>query len=228
MQQVIARGGFDALFAEVENLPDDAPARFKLAAFGTAASLVAQHDPQRALAFADKHAAGPFAKGLLNRVAKRWVMVDPPAALQALIERPAGAERDWALREAYLRWLRRDRAAATAWMPDTAATDPRLLPLLGSHARALANNDPQNRREAMSHAVAWAETIADGATRRDALLELGVMWHHQDPGAAGPWIQRHGLTAAVARESDRRQRLFGALAPPEARNSEKGPPAELE
>jgi hypothetical protein len=49
----------DALFAQVEALPDDAPGRFKVAAFRTAASLVAKIEPAKATAFAERHAGGP-------------------------------------------------------------------------------------------------------------------------------------------------------------------------
>jgi hypothetical protein len=209
MQQIVARGGFDDLLARVEALPDEAPGRFKLAAFRTATGLVADHDPALALAFADRHANGPYDKGLLRRVAVRWVQSDGPAAMKELLDRPAAVERDWALREAYRRWLRRDRPAALAWMPDAAARDPSFDPLCEVYAVALARTDPQQRERSIARAVRWSEDIANADTRRETQVELGVLWLHFEPEAARPWLDARGLEAEVRSETARRRQLLG-------------------
>src|SRR5262245_48809111 len=144
MMWVMARGGVDDLLARVEALPDDAPGRFKLAAFRTATGLAAYLDPELALAFVDRHAGGPYDKGLLKRLAVRQLPRDGPGTMQMLLDRPAGTERDWALRETYRRWLVTDREAALSWMPEAAASDPRFLPLCDIYAVALAQIDPEH------------------------------------------------------------------------------------
>jgi hypothetical protein len=225
MQQVVARGGFDALLARVEALPDDAPRGFKLAAYRTATGLVADHDPRLALAFVDRHRSGPYHKGLLRRVAVRWVRHDAPRAMKELLDRPAGTERDWALREAYRRWLRADRDAALAWMPDAAARDRRFVPLCDVYALALAQSDPQRRGRSMARAARFAEAIADEEKRRETSVKLGVVWLHHEPDAAVAWLEAQGLEAEVRAETARRRRLFGQESGEVGKRSRRAAPA---
>ena len=212
MQWIVARGDFEALLAQVEGLPDDAPRGFKLAAFRTATGLVADHDPERALAFANRHAGGPFDRGLLRRVAVRWVQRDGPGAMQRLLDRPPGAERDWALREAYRRWLRRDREAARTWMPDGAASNPRFLPILDVYAMAVAYADRDHPEQALARAIAWAENIADTEKRKQTLVRLGALWLRREPDAARVWLAERGFEADAQAEVNRHRWLVGNTA----------------
>lgn len=208
MQSVVAREGFDGLFARVEALPDDAPNRFKRAAMATATGLVAGYDPARALAFADRHAERPHGQGLLRRVAIRWIARDGPAAMQNLLDRPASPERDWALREAYRSWLRRDHPAALAWMPEEAVLDARYTPLVDVYAVAIANSDPESRREAIRRAIRWAERTPDSGKRRETFVQLGVIWLHYEPDAASAWLVQNGIEAETRAEAERYRRLM--------------------
>jgi hypothetical protein len=207
MKWVVAREGFEGLFAHVEALPDDAPKAFKETAIGTATALVANFTPTVALSFAERHSADPNGVGLLRRVAVRWVEQDAPAAMQYLLDRPASPARDWAFQEAYRRWLRLDRAAALAWVSESAASDQRFAPIADVHAVALANADPEHRGDAIRRAIGWAEQIADPGERHEALVKLGVMWLHYEPDAATEWLARNGLEAEVRAEVARYQRI---------------------
>jgi len=209
MQSLIGQQGFDALFERVEALPSAAPDRFKLAAFRTAAALVAEHDPGRALAFAKRHTGGPYERGLLRRVAVRWVWSDPLAAMDALLNLEPSGQREWALEEAYRTWVRWDRPSAMAWMGASPPSDPRLRPLLDIHAKALANDDPDDPGTSIARAIAWCEAIEDAEKRREALLEVGVTFLNFDPPAARPWLDGHGIRAEVGSELRRRRRLMG-------------------
>lgn len=207
MQQVVAHEGFEALLARVDALPDDGPGGFKSAAIGTATGLVADQDPERALAFADRYAEGPYGQGLLQRVMVRWITRDGAAALQNLLDRPASKERDTALRRTYIRWLRRDRAAAMAWMPEAAAVDPRFTTLVDVYAVALAKNDPENPGEAIRRAIRWAEPTPDAEKRHAAMVQLGVLWLYYEPDAASAWLTETGLDAEVRAEAARYERI---------------------
>jgi hypothetical protein len=196
MQAVVAREGFDGLLARVDALPDDpAPGGFKKAAISTATVLVADHDPARAAAFADRYVGGPYEKGLLSLVAIRWVVRDGRTAVENLFDRPASEERNAALREAYLTWLRREHASALAWVPESEAKDPRFAALVDLYAVALANNDPEHRSDAIRSGIRWAEGIPDAAMRHETLLRLGVMWLYFEPDTATPWLVQNGLEA---------------------------------
>ncbi|HXK22776.1 MAG TPA: hypothetical protein VMS55_08900 [Myxococcota bacterium] len=207
MQRLLAREGYDGLFARVQTLPDDGPNGFKTAAIGTATALVATFDPTRAMAFADQQASTPNGGILLRRVAIRWVAQDGPAAMQNLVDRPASPDRDFALRETYRRWLRAERAAALGWMPESAPTDARYTPLLDLYAVALARSDPQHRGDAIRRAIRWAERTADADKRRDTFVQLGVMWLYEEPDAASAWLAQNGLEEAVRQEAARYEKI---------------------
>ena len=207
MQAQVAREGFDAMLRRVESLPDNAPGQFKLAAIRTATGLVADHEPARALAFADRLAGGPFDKGLLRRIGVRGVRRDAPGTLQMLLDRPAGVERDWAIKAALRTWLRLDREAAMAWMPEAAAADPRFAPLVDIHGVALANEDAARRQESIRRAIRWVERSPDEGVKEAALTKIGAFWLHHEPAAAGEWLAARGLSDAARAELERRQRL---------------------
>jgi hypothetical protein len=209
MEWVVTRGGTEALLARVESLPDDAPGRFKLAAFRTAAGLAAHRDPELALAFIDRHAEGPYSRNLLKRFAVRRVKDDGPGTMQMLLDRPAGRERQRALRETYRRWLGFDRQAALAWMPETAAADPRFIPLCDIYAVALAQSDREHRGQSMARAAQWSEGIADSATQHKTRVELGVIWLSYEPEAASAWLEERGIEAEVRRVSALRRQFYG-------------------
>ena len=100
-----------------------------------------------------EQAEGPYGSGLLQRIANHWVVHDGPAAMQDLLDRPVSKDRDAALREAYITWLRRNHAAAMAWMPESAPLDVRFTPLVDIYAVAIANNDPEHRSDAIRRAI---------------------------------------------------------------------------
>lgn len=204
MQSVAAREGLDNLLARVEALPDDAPGRFKLAAFRTAVGIAANLDPARALDFVERHAGGPYDRSLLQRLAVRQVRRDGPGTMQMLLEWPSGTERDWALREAYLRWLRADREEALSWVPEGVAGDPRFVPLCDLYAVALARSDPQHPEQSIARAVRWSQDIPDAKKQRETWIKLGGIWLSLEPEAARSWLAERGLEDEVAQ----RRRFF--------------------
>ena len=209
MQWVIGRKGFEALFERVEALPSAAPERFKVAAFRTAAALAADHDPELALEFAKRHTGGAHERGLLRRVAVRWVRLDGPAAMAALLDLPEGEERERALREGYRTWLRWSRPEAKAWMGASPPEDPRFLPLLDLHAKALTNDDRHDPRGSIERAIVWSEAITDPDRRHQALVTVGVAFLNHAPGQARPWLKGHGIGAEVGAELRRLRLLMG-------------------
>jgi hypothetical protein len=222
MQRVIAQDGFDGLFARVEALPDEPPS-FKRSAIATATGLVADHDPARAIVFADRYAGTPNGRGLLRRVAVRWVRQDGQAAMQYLLDRPASTDRDWALRQTYITWLRRSRQAALDWMPESAAADPRFTPIVDIYAVAIAKGDPEHPGDAVQRAIRWVEPTPDPAKRRESLVLLGVIWLYYEPEAASVWLAANGLEADVRAETSRRDQMSRAASPAQRKRA-AGPP----
>ncbi len=201
MKSVVNRHGFDELFAQVDAIESNArpgsPRDFKLSALRTAIGLCAYHEPDKALVYARRYAGGPFDNGLLRRLAVYWAVNDGARAMEALLALPREPERDKALRDGYLKWLRSDRPAAIAWVPAEAAHDPRYAPLLDHYAVALAYTNEESPAESVREALVWAERIEDPKRRRDTQVHLGALWMAHEPELAKAWIDERGLAQEV-------------------------------
>ena len=196
MLWVMAREGTDEMIARVEQVPDNSGPDFKWNAMLNAAGLLAIRDPDVAFDFASRHAENPMGSGMLRRVGITWSRIDPDAAMSALLALPPSEERDWGLDQTYLTWLRRDRRAALAWLPESAAGDPRYAPLAKHYAvfRAQTGSD---RGASIREAIEWAERVGEEEERHKALIRLGVLWLSYEPDAAADWIAERGIEREV-------------------------------
>lgn len=209
IQRSMLRDGVEAALAEVEKLPATPEgAEFRASALRSAAGLIARSDPVRAVAFVEAHRGEPDAGLLLRRVAVNWVTQDGRAAMNWLVSQAADAQRNRVMREAYRRWIVRNRGAAIAWFSEREDTRG-LETLYDLYATALARVDP-------AKSIAWAESISDPALRREAMIDVAAIWGHADPEAARPWIDANGLAADLAQRSPRRNAQRDAAPAPAA------------
>lgn len=208
MKVIIQEHGFDALFEQVDAIeskfepgsPDD----FKLSAVRTAVGLCAYYDPDRALSLARRYADGPYDNGLLRRIAIYWVLKDPVGAMNAFIDLPASAQRDKALRDGYIKWLRTAGRAALDWVPQEAANDVRYAPLVDLYAIALSKQKADDPLVPIRKSASWIDTIQNPNVRRDTSILLGVLWLYHEPESAKAWIDARGIAKDVELERVRR------------------------
>lgn len=208
MKVIVQESGFDELFEQVDAIstkfapgsPDD----FKLSALRTAVGLCAYYDPDRALAFARRYADGPYDNGLLRRVAIYWAVKDGARAMDAFVELPTGPQRDKALRDGYMKWLRTAGPAALAWVPKEAAYDERYAPLVELYVIAFAKRKSVDPLVAIEESVSFIDTIKDAHRRRNLSILLGVHWLNHDPESARAWIDARGIAKDVEIERTRR------------------------
>lgn len=185
----IQRNGPGVLVSWAEALPDE-PRRFKLAAFRQVASELAQRtDPAAAVAWCEAHCDGPFGSNVRKLVAMRWAARDGPAAFEWLATAPAGAERDRAVQDAFLAWLRTDREAALGWVEASSSEgiEPWLRPALDLYAVSISDERP-------IEALSWAAQINDDTRRETAFIAIARRWREQDPSAAEAWVEQSPLS----------------------------------
>ena len=190
------RVGAEQMLREVAELPEEF-ADFEVKLLRTAVGLAARSQPRAAIAVVEAHGDEPLRDSLMRRVATNWVTQEPAAAMAWLRAQPASEVRGRVIREAYRTWVVRDRSAATAWMAEQRQLGD-LGTILDIYATALARSDPRA-------AVAWASDIEDPQRRREALVDIGIVWHHEDPEAAGIWLREAGLEQDVERYRQRRR-----------------------
>jgi len=181
----VLRDGLERTFTWVEALPEDRPEdalRFKLQLFRRVASESASVAPEKAAAWAARHAEGPNGDGLLARVGTVWA--ERPgqgeAALRWLSTLPAGRQRDDGVRDTYQAWAAREHDAATAWIaaePHAAWLEPAML----QHVTRIA-------RERPGDALDWARRIESDSLREDAFVAAGNVWLVKEPDAARAWL----------------------------------------
>jgi len=197
MKTVVQNHGFDELFERIDMIESDfapgSPRDFKLSALRTAVGLCAYHDPHKALAHARRYAGGPYDNGLLRRVAIYWAVNDGPGAMQALLELPSEPQRDKALRDGYMKWVRSHGKAALGWMPAEAAIDERYAPLIDLYTMALAQSRATNPVDPIRQALVWVDRIPDSRRQRDASVLIGGLWLRHEPDAAEAWIEARGI-----------------------------------
>ena len=197
VQKVLIEG-IDATLAYVESIPDDARLRFKLQAFRRVASVLGFEDPERAVAWARKHATKDYGDGILRKVAIARVLVEGGPGITWLGDVEPSGQRDEAVTEAYRRWMMKDRETALAWLPGTtpnAALDPAWAIWVGATGR----RDPEA-------AVAGLERIQGQAQREAVGMRLGRIWMQRDREAALRWVEQGDLP------EEHKQRLRDAAA----------------
>jgi hypothetical protein len=147
--------------------------------------------------------------GFPRRIATRWVIRDPEAAMAWLAQLPAGADRSDGVTEAFRTWAGRDQHAAFTWI-EKAEIQPWNEPALAVYTRAIAKERPKD-------AIELAQRISDQELRDGTTIVVGQVWAQQDRDAAQAWFAQADVTERVRRVS-----MMVGKAPKEQR-----PPIEL-
>ena len=174
--------GFDAVVRWAESIPDDAPGAYKRMAFQKAANILATVDPIRASRWIELHLGQGYAEEAPNVMARRWLEIDPPAALNWLASLPRGEANDTALQTALRAWLSEAPKAAEAWVrtiSEAGGGDAAIAVMISRHA-----DDPPT-------AIAWAERIRDPADQSRTIVRLARAWHRSDPEASERWLEEN-------------------------------------
>jgi hypothetical protein len=153
-----------------------------------------------------------------RRIATRWVVADPEAAMAWLASLPAGADRNDGVAEAFRAWAMRDSEAAFAWMAKT-GPQPWNEPALAVYTRAIARERPKE-------AIELAQRIGEEELREGTMIVIAQVWMKQDPAAAEAWLHSADVSERVRKTSsmvvsdeEQRARRAKAHAEAEARNA---------
>jgi len=184
----LMRDGFDAVVRWAESIPDDAPGSYKRMAFQKAANILATQDPIQAARWIEPHLGKSYAEAAPALIGRRWLELDPPAALDWLASLPSGEANQDALRTALLGWLSEARGDAVAWATTIAEAGrgEAVIPVMIS---LHADSPPQ--------AIAWAQRIDDPTERLRNILRLARRWRRSDPEAAERWLEASDLPPQV-------------------------------
>jgi hypothetical protein len=128
-----------------------------------------------------------------RRIATRWVVADPEAAMAWLASLPAGADRNDGVAEAFRAWAMRDYQAAFAWIEQT-EPQPWNEPALAVYTRAIASERPKD-------AIELAQRISDPELRESTTIVIGQTWTKQDRAAAEAWLDQADVSERVRRVS---------------------------
>jgi hypothetical protein len=182
----LLRDGAEATIAWAEALPDD-DVVFKLNVYRRLASALAEVDPAVATAFAERYEAGPYGKHLPRRVATRWGVREPEAAMVWLSSLPASENRDDGVFETYRQWMRLDGARATQWLLER-PFERWMGPAAAVYARKLVITDPEQ-------AIEWVERVDEGELKDLTLATVVREWLILDEVAANAWLDQSDLPA---------------------------------
>jgi hypothetical protein len=128
-----------------------------------------------------------------RRIATRWVVADPEAAMAWLASLPAGADRSDGVAESFRAWAMRDHEAAFAWIAGS-EPQPWNEPALAVYTRAIAAERP---REAME----LAQRISDAELREGTTIVIGQVWVKNDRAAAEAWLAQADVSERVRKVS---------------------------
>lgn len=191
VNQLLMSKGADAMTTFVESLPDEGPDHFKLQAFRQVAAALALRDPERAKAWVDRNAGGPFGEGLLFKAALSWVVQDGEAAVSWLAGLPSDDAQQYAMRAAYGFWLQQDRSRARAWLQESGEMSPALEPAWILLVFDIGHDDPRAGLDLLS-------TLAVGDELRESTtIGLVSAWAQRNPGEAQSWLASAGLPEHV-------------------------------
>ena len=182
--------GVEATIEFVEAM-GEGEANFKLQFYRRLATAVAQRDPQRAIAWAQEHAAGPYGANLLRRVGARWGWVAGEPAMEWALGLPASEERDGIVRETYRGFRMRARERADAWMRGQQPS-PVLEPAYGIYLIGVARDDPRE-------ALRLLDGVVDETLKDRLIVAVARSWMKTEPEAAETWLQGAGLSSELAR-----------------------------
>jgi len=157
----------------------------------------------------------------MNRVADRYVDVDPDAAAawaEKFSNQPEGAG---VIGEVGANWAWRDPQAALSWLQDLpegasqsagmaralkswAHRDPaaagehlQSMPETPARDAAVSGYSQRVAREDPQAAMNWAETISSPDERLEAMIGVGRTWAKRDANGAAEWVNSSGLPEDV-------------------------------
>jgi hypothetical protein len=174
----------DEVIRWVESIENAAPGAYKTMAFQKAANILASSDPAFASSWIETHFGQGYVEKAPGLIGRRWLEIDPEAALEWLTSLPRGAY-DEDVKSTLRIWLNQAPEDAQAWVRDAspaAGLDP-LIEIMISRNK----DDPRA-------ALDWSQRIHDPATRQRTVLLLGRKWLRRDPDAAKHWIEESGLS----------------------------------
>lgn len=184
----LMREGPDAVVRWAEAIPDDAPDAFKTMAFQKAANILASVDPVHAAGWIEPHLGRDYAAEVPAAIGRRWLEIDPPAALTWLASLPPGDANDQALRATLTAWQGAAPEAAEAWVRSSSGAGGGRSAIEVMIARH--SSDPPT-------AIGWARQIADPIDRHRTILRLARAWRRREPEVAKRWIEASELPPQV-------------------------------
>jgi hypothetical protein len=128
-----------------------------------------------------------------RRIATRWVVHDPNAAMAWLATLPAGADRNDGVTEAFAEWMGNNELAATAWIQAT-ELQPWNEPALSVYARVIGRREGRQKE-----AIELAQRISDAPLRDSTLIAIGRRWMRKDRAAAETWLAQAEVSERVRR-----------------------------
>jgi hypothetical protein len=180
----LMRDGSDAVVRWAESIPDDAPGSYKRMAFQKAANILATVDPIQTSRWIEPHLGQAYAVKAPQVIGRRWLELDPPAALDWLASLPRSEANDDALQTALRVWLGEAPGDAQAWLRTTTEAgrgDAAIAVMISRYA-----DDPPK-------AISWAWQISDRPDRFRTIVRLARAWHRDDPVASERWLEESDL-----------------------------------
>ena len=192
LQHLVARDGVGAMLERARALPGGLTPEFERRVLLNAVIIASQSDPVAGASFVESQLETPWGETLQAALVSRWVTSDGSAAMQWLLQQPAGHARDRALRAGFRNWFRDDPAAALGWADSQ--TDEVMAPALDLYATAVAEENPERAAEI-------ALRIPEPARRQRSLGDIGRAWLQREPDAARAWFGQAGLDAELVPEA---------------------------
>jgi hypothetical protein len=206
-------GGPDALIAWADALVKGPHAKYGAVAFGKAAGVLAQDDPERAARWVEANIGRSWAFDAPSIVGRHWADGDPIAALTWLRTLSRGRARDRAVAMTFRHWLLDRPIEAEDWL----GAEPRDRTIDTARAlliRHLAPTSPSAARDAL-------ELIADPLIREESVVQIAWSWRRNDPAAADAWMEEFEL-------SDEAKALISSKQRPPRRINRNGQPSRRE
>ncbi len=116
--------------------------------------------------------------------------------MEWLSSAPTGRARDRAVRDAFRRWVERDRDAAYAWATSIGREDsePWFGPVAEFYAMRLSWEDPVEAME-------WVGIVRDEDKREESYITIARRWREKDESAAEAWVAQSPLSAEARDEA---------------------------
>ncbi|MBW2231309.1 MAG: hypothetical protein JRH17_13065 [Deltaproteobacteria bacterium] len=197
--------GPTALMEWADSIPASDNADYKATAFGRAAGVLAQDDPERAARWVEAHSGESWAREAPSIVGRRWAEREPLPALAWVRSLPPASGRDRAMVTAFRVWLGESPVSAEAWLvkePSERALDPARAMWI----RRRAAIDPPST-------LAMLDLIADVNIRQESMFQIGWNWRRIDSQAADRWLEQVELSQEAREAVLHEQRVPHRQAP---------------